>query len=303
MDAEVDIHPLVLPFGILAGSGVVEGERLFALRAVKWRLRWVTAGRARHDGPIIANSAVCTASQRFLRLRCGLGATSAPVRMSLLSCNSSSEIFRRSLLCRTIRFARSMMRWRSLDPSSGMARTVYMNNSRMDSKHPRLAISCRPRRLDLLAARDRPVVATSAAAPHHRDGVSLHRRFGDCRPDGTAEGTLRRNADCDRSLGQGSGNSITPRASGNSPDVRPRCNTRRLRGERPFVQAKVTPLLTAKTRWGVAGSNLHDAMVATGHPKNLISAMERWACAVPEANTRVFPRAVRGGRSRADSAN
>jgi hypothetical protein len=85
---------------------------------------------------------------------------------------------------------------------------AHCAGERMDE---RLTIRCVGRRLDLLAARDGPLAATGAAAPHDRDGVALHRRFGGRRPDGAAEGTLRRNTKPDRSLGHWEGGSLSHR--------------------------------------------------------------------------------------------
>jgi hypothetical protein len=58
--------------------------------------------------------------------------------------------------------------------------------------------------LNLLAASDRPLAAARATAPRHPDGVPLHRRFRGRRPDGAAEGTLGRNTNLKRAMGQGS---------------------------------------------------------------------------------------------------
>jgi hypothetical protein len=75
----------------------------------------------------------------------------------------------------------------------------------------RLTIRCVGRWLDLLAARDGPLAAARATTPRHDHRLPLDRRLGGRRPDGAAEGTLRRHTKRDRSLGHWEGGSLSHR--------------------------------------------------------------------------------------------
>jgi hypothetical protein len=75
----------------------------------------------------------------------------------------------------------------------------------------RLTIRCLGRWLDLLAARDGPLAAARATTPRHDHRLPLDRRLGGRRPDGAAEGTLRRHTKRDRSLGHWEGGSLSHR--------------------------------------------------------------------------------------------